>query len=102
MYSPSLRFYLTFVYGRAFAIAVLKAKEYLLLARYRLSRAISKDGDWYVAWCLELDVTSQGKTAARGKANLEEAGWLYIESLGTGDLPEEAEEPILAPLETNM
>jgi len=60
----------------------LSPEEYLLLAQYKLSAAITKDGNWYVARCLELAVTSQGKTVARAKANLEEAVLLYIESFG--------------------
>ena len=52
------------------------------MAQYKLSAAITKDGNWYVARCLELAVTSQGKTVARAKANLEEAVLLYIESFG--------------------
>ena len=72
------------------------------MAQYKLSAAITKDGNWYVARCLELAVTSQGKTVARAKANLEEAVLLYIESFGTEDLPKEIEEPILTPLEINV
>ena len=51
------------------------------------SALIKKDGDWYVARCMELDVTSQGKTVEEAKGNLKEALELYIESFGS-DIPE--------------
>jgi predicted RNase H-like HicB family nuclease len=51
------------------------------------SALIRKDGDWYVARCMELDVTSQGKTVEEAKANLKEALELYMESFGS-DIPE--------------
>jgi predicted RNase H-like HicB family nuclease len=47
------------------------------------SALIKKDGDWYVARCMDLDVTSQGKTVEEAKTNLKEALELYIESFGS-------------------
>lgn len=44
------------------------------------SALIKRDGDWFVARCMEVDVTSQGKTVEEAKANLKEAIELYIES----------------------
>jgi predicted RNase H-like HicB family nuclease len=43
---------------------------------------ITKEDSWYVARCLDLDVTSQGRTIEEAKANLKEAVDLYIESFG--------------------
>jgi predicted RNase H-like HicB family nuclease len=45
----------------------------------RLTAAISHEGDWYVARCLEVEVTSQGKTIDEARANLAEALGLYFE-----------------------
>ena len=49
---------------------------------YRFSALITKQGDWYVARCLELDVTSQGEDIESARANLREAIELYLETWG--------------------
>lgn len=45
----------------------------------RLTAAISHEGNWYVARCLEVEVTSQGATVDEARANLAEALGLYFE-----------------------
>jgi len=45
----------------------------------RLSAIINKEGDWYVSWCPELDIASQGKTVEEAVPNLKEAVELYLE-----------------------
>ena len=45
----------------------------------RLTVAITRDGEWYVARCLEVEVTSQGRTVQEAEANLKEALELYFE-----------------------
>ena len=40
------------------------------------------DGEWFVARCLDLPVTTQGKTLAAAKKNLREAVELYLETWG--------------------
>jgi predicted RNase H-like HicB family nuclease len=42
------------------------------------SAAVSKEGRWFVAQCLEVDVASQGKTEEEALANLKEAMELYF------------------------
>jgi predicted RNase H-like HicB family nuclease len=49
---------------------------------YRFSALITKDGDYYVARCPELDVTSQGEDIESARANLREAIELYVETWG--------------------
>lgn len=44
-----------------------------------LTAAVSKDGEWYVARCLEVEVASQGETVDDALANLREALELYFE-----------------------
>jgi predicted RNase H-like HicB family nuclease/predicted RNA binding protein YcfA (HicA-like mRNA interferase family) len=44
-----------------------------------LHAVISQEGAWYVARCLEVEVTSQGKTIDDALANLREALELYFE-----------------------
>lgn len=53
---------------------------------YRFSALITQEGEWYVARCPELGVTSQGKNVEDARADLREAIELYLETWG---LPEE-------------
>ncbi len=39
---------------------------------------ISKEGEWYIAQCLEVDVASQGETEDEAMANLNEALLLHF------------------------
>lgn len=54
-----------------------------------LTAAISREGDLYVAQCLEVDVASQGETHERARANLIEALELFFEDsdVEVGDAP---------------
>lgn len=56
----------------------------------RLTAAVTHEGDWYVARCLQAEVTSQGETIEEALANLREALELYFEDVPapevTGDL----------------
>jgi predicted RNase H-like HicB family nuclease len=45
----------------------------------RLTAAVTRDGAWYVAQCLEVEVASQGPTVEAALANLQEALALYFE-----------------------
>jgi len=42
----------------------------------------TSDGKWFVARCLDLPVTTQGRTLAAAKKNLQEAVGLYLETWG--------------------
>ena len=61
----------------------------------RLTAAITKDGDWFVAQCLEVDVASQGRSVEEARVNLAEALALYFEDqdVQIGDAP------IIAPID---
>lgn len=65
----------------------------------RFTAVVTRDGDWYVARCMELAVTSQGRTIEEAQANLKEAVELYIESFGPEDQPRSDGEVMLYPLE---
>lgn len=41
--------------------------------------SVSREGDWFVAQCLEVDVASQGESEAETLGNLREALELYFE-----------------------
>ena len=45
----------------------------------RLTAAVTPDGEWYVARCLDVEVASQGRTIDEALANLREALELYFE-----------------------
>jgi predicted RNase H-like HicB family nuclease len=60
---------------------------------------ITKDGKFYVAHCIELDVVSQGKTIEEAEKNLKEAVELYVESFDKADLPDSKGEMVLYPFE---
>ncbi|NPV29512.1 MAG: type II toxin-antitoxin system HicB family antitoxin [Firmicutes bacterium] len=65
----------------------------------RLTAAVVREGKWYVARCLEVEVTSQGETLEDALANLKEALELYFED---AEEPVATETPIIAPLEVEV
>jgi len=64
----------------------------------RLTAAVTREGDWYVARALEVEVASQGQTIDEALANLREALELYFEDQPVPD----ATEPIVAPIEVEL
>lgn len=62
----------------------------------RLTAAITHEGDWYVARCLDVEVTSQGESVEDALANLREALELYFED---EQPPANLEPPIIATVE---
>lgn len=63
----------------------------------RLTAAITRDGDWLVAHCLEVDVASQGRSVEEARESLVEALALYFED-HDGEV---GETPIIAPIDVN-
>jgi len=47
--------------------------------KHRFTASIIREGDWYVAQCLEIDIASQGKTVEEAMANLREALELHFD-----------------------
>lgn len=68
------------------------------MSSVRLTSAITCEGDWFVARCLEVEVTSQGETIENALSNLQEALELYFED---HDAPT-GTAPIIAPIEVNV
>lgn len=58
--------------------------------------AITREGHAFVARCLEVEVTSQGRSIESAQANLKEALGLYFEDQ---PLPVHIEPPIIARVE---
>ena len=49
-------------------------------AEFTLFGVMKHEGDWYIAHCPPLDLTTQGRTLAEAKRNLIEASELFIAS----------------------
>ena len=62
----------------------------------RFTAAITREGEWFVARCLDVEVTSQGRSVEEAQANLREALELYFEDQ---PLPAEIDPPIIASLD---
>jgi predicted RNase H-like HicB family nuclease len=62
---------------------------------YRFSAVVQKEGKWYVSWCPELDIASQGETIEEAIDNLKEAIELYLED-------EDAQIPAVGQVFTTM
>lgn len=45
----------------------------------RFTAVVWREGKWFIAQCLEVDVASQGRTKEEALANLREALELYFE-----------------------
>ena len=66
------------------------------MSNVKFTAAVSNEPPWYVARCLEVEVTSQGATVDEALANLKEALELYFED---EPLPVGAERPLIATVE---
>jgi predicted RNase H-like HicB family nuclease len=62
----------------------------------RFTAAITHEGRWRVARCLEVEVASQGESVEEALTNLREALELYFEDEA---LPEGIEPPMIATIE---
>jgi len=63
---------------------------------------VVREGDWYVAHCIELGVVSQGKSIEEAMANLQEAVELWLESFGDEGIPESKGEVVFYPFEVSV
>jgi predicted RNase H-like HicB family nuclease len=59
------------------------------------------DGEWFIARCLDLPVTTQGRTLAAAKKNLREAVELYLETWGGPGKLHPAKEVYLTSIEVS-
>jgi len=64
-----------------------------------LTAAITHEGAWYVARCLQVEVASQGESVEQALDNLREALELYFED---EPLPDDVQPPIIAPVEISV
>jgi len=56
--------------------------------KQRFTASIAREGDWFVAQCLEVDVASQGETEAEALDNLAEALRLHFTPPVATSVPE--------------
>jgi predicted RNase H-like HicB family nuclease len=63
----------------------------------RFTASITREGQIYVAQCLEIDVASQGATIDEATTNLREALELYLE-----DEPPPSKRPVIATIDVNV
>jgi predicted RNase H-like HicB family nuclease len=75
------------------------AKSSKKQGRLRLTAAVTREGNLYVAQCLEVDVASQGESLEESLENLQEALELYLED-DRHELPRAT--PIIAPVEVKV
>ena len=57
------------------------------MRKINLKNVVWKEGKYYVAQCLNVDVSSFGKTKKEALANLDEALELYFEDVKTARVP---------------
>lgn len=69
------------------------------MAEIQFTAAITHEGDWYVARCLQVEVASQGESIEQALANLREALELYFED---EPLPADVQAPIIAPVDITV
>ena len=68
-------------------------------AEFKLFGVMKREGDWFVAHCPPLDLTTQGRTISEAKKNLIEASELFIIScLERGTLDQALKELGFLPL----
>jgi predicted RNase H-like HicB family nuclease len=69
------------------------------MTEVQFTAAITHEGNWYVARCLQVEVTSQGETVEQALSSLREALELYFED---EPLPADLQVPIIAPIEVTV
>jgi len=67
--------------------------------KLKFTTTYTLDGKWYVAHCVELGVTSQGKTLESAQKNLQEAIELYLEDTPPEELAAYSEHPFVRTLD---
>jgi predicted RNase H-like HicB family nuclease len=55
----------------------------------------TKENNWIVARCVEVDVVSQGRTMKSAEKNIKEAVTLYLESFGSAGIAPIASKPVV-------
>lgn len=80
-------------------MAAKKKTRKTQVGQLRLTAAVTREGKFYVAQCLEVDVASQGESVEDALSHLREALELYLED-ASADAPRAA--PIIAPVDVRV
>ena len=67
------------IFSRVYSLTMRQTRSQRT-KRLRYTAIITREGEWYIARCIELSVTTQGRTLDEARANLQEAVELYLES----------------------
>ncbi len=59
-----------------------------------LTAALTREHEWYVARCLQVEVTSQGETIETALSNLREALDLYVDDTPASEFADVITRPI--------
>ena len=70
------------IFSRVYSLTMRQTRSQRT-KRLRYTAIITREGEWYIARCIELSVTTQGRTLDEARANLQEAVELYLESFET-------------------
>lgn len=54
--------------------------------KWKLTCAVEREGDWYVSFCDDLNIASQGRTIEEAKNNLEEAIEMFFEDASPSEV----------------
>ena len=68
----------------------------------KLTTTYHFDGRFYIAYCAELGVTSQGETLKEAEDNLKEAIELYLEDAPQEEISGYNEHPLIRTLDLNF
>ena len=67
-----------------------------------VSIIIEREDPWFVAFCPELDIASQGKSVEEAKANIKEAIELYLEHADPSEINLPSEPPLVSGLSVTV
>lgn len=54
--------------------------------KWKLKCAAEREGDWYISFCDDLNIASQGRTIEKTKNNLEEAIEMFFEDASPSEV----------------
>ena len=66
---------------------------------YRVSIIIEREDSWFVAYCPDLEIASQGKSVEEARQNLKEALELYLEHADPSEYQLPKEPPFVSLLD---
>lgn len=77
-------------------MAAMVSAEYLQVVKFNAT--VQRDGDWFVARCLDIEVASQGRSPEAAVNNLREALELLLEE-DDQVMPVPADPPVLVTID---